>query len=154
MGGVFNRGKFLVGRLALDSTGTVLNTVLVTTAFTFNADLDVLDDGTTSDPKSYEIGVSGYARQTLVSKLIFENDANDHAGLDADNVTYSALAAGATVGGQVTYWYSSSGGTTSDTGQALLVYHDFTATPTNGGDLTVAFADSSDGGVIKFGTTA
>lgn len=135
--------------------------MLVTTAYTANMDHDTIDDGTTSDPKGYEISVAGYARQTLADIAVFADEANEFAAVDASNVTYTSLVAGQTIGGQVIYLYSTSstggGGaaTTGDTGQVLLCYEDFTSgIPTNGGNIVVTFAATSDGGVIKFGTTS
>jgi hypothetical protein len=150
---VYNRGKYVATRFPLAATSETLTLMLVTTAYTANQDHNLVDDGTTSDPKSYEIAPSGYSRQSLANVSRFQDDTNDFAGIDADNVTFSALAAGATIGAGVLYRYSSSG-TTSDTGQELLGYYEVTATPTNGGDITIAWASTSAGGVLKYGTTS
>jgi hypothetical protein len=128
--------------------------MLVTTGYSADQDHNLVDDGTTSDPKSYEIGVGGYARQNLASRALFEDDGNDFAGLDANDVTFPALLAGATIGGAVLSRYSSSGGTTSDTGQDLIAFYDVTDTPTNGGDIVIQWASTSAGGVLKLGTTS
>jgi hypothetical protein len=148
---VYNRGKFLTGQV--DMTATTWRVMLVTTGYTSDDGHDVVSDGTTSDPQSYEIGVSGYARQNLTFTL-FEDDTNDFAGLDAANTTFTALSAGATIGSAIIYRYSTSGGTTSDTGQDLLARYEVTATPTNGGDITIAWASTSAGGVLKLGSTS
>lgn len=150
---VFNRGKFLIADTFVTAT-TGLTLMLVTTGYVYNNDHNTVDDGTTDDPKSYEISVGGYARQALASDSSFEDDTNDFAGLDHANVTYSALVAGQTIGGAVLYKYTSSGGTTSDTGQSLVSYYALTATPTNGGDIVFAVAATSDGSLIKFGSTS
>lgn len=151
---VYNKGKFLAAGFPLAATSQVLNLLLVTTGYVENQDHNVVDDGTTDDLRSYEISVSGYARQTLANVVRFEDDTNDFAGIDADNVTYTALAAGATIGGAGLYRYSTSGGTTSDTGQEVISFYTVTATPTNGGDITIAWASTSAGGVLKYGTTS
>jgi hypothetical protein len=151
---VFNRGKFVAAGFPLAATSEVVPVMLVTTGYVANQDHNLVDDGTTDDPKSYEIGVGGYSRQNLANKVRFEDDTNDFAGIDADNVTFTSLVAGATIGAAITYRYSSSGGTTSDTGQELLAYYELTATPTNGGDITIAWASTSAGGVLKYGTTS
>lgn len=158
---VFNRGKFLAasGRV---STSADIQIMLVTTCFLDVAnllDLNLVDDGTTNDPASYELTVSGYARHDLAGLAGFEDDTNDHAGLDATNATFSSLASGETIGAAVSYVYSSSGGsigtqTTSDTGQELLALYDIADTPTNGGDVTIQWADTTDGGFLKFGSTS
>lgn len=148
---VYNRGKFIVG--TVDMTGTTFRLMLVSTGYVENQDHNTVDDGTTSDPLSYEIGVGGYSRQN-VTLSSFEDDTNDFAGLDATDKTFSALLAGATIGGAVLYRYSTSGGTTSDTGQDLISFYDVTDTPTNGGDITIQWASTSAGGVLKLGTTS
>lgn len=150
---VYNRGKLLVGQLNLSATSVDLQVMLVTTGYTFDADHNTIDDGTTNDPKSYEIGVSGYARGSLANKALFEDDTNDFVGLDADNQVFSSLGAGATIGTAILTRYSTSS-TTSDTGQDLLATYPLTATPTNGGDITIQWASTSAGGVLKLGTTS
>jgi hypothetical protein len=150
---VYNKGKYVAAGFPLAATSEVLTLMLVTTGYTANQDHNLVDDGTTDDPKSYEISVGGYSRQSLANKVRFEDDTNDFAGIDADNVTFSSLAAGGTIGAGVLYRYSSSG-TTSDTGQELVGYYEVTATPTNGGDITIAWASTSAGGVLKYGTTS
>jgi hypothetical protein len=158
---VFNRGKFLVagGRV---STTTTYQLMLVTTCFEEISDLyplNLVDDGTTDDPLSYELGVGGYSRQTVAGAALFEDDTNDFAGIDATDVTFSSLSPGANVGGAVLYIYSTSGGslgvqTTSDTGQELLAFYDVTDTATNGGDITIQWASTTAGGMLKLGSTS
>ncbi len=154
--GVFNRGKQNVGKY--DVTGFTLRAMLVNTSFpsnvTFDPDLNFVSEGTSSGPFSYEISVGGYARQTLAAVTLTEDDTNDFAYVDANDVTFSALVAGQTVGGCVVYKYTSSGGTTGDSGQDLWAFYDLTDTPTNGGDISVVWATSSQGGVLKLGTTS
>lgn len=150
---VTNRGKHLIAQ-AFSANTTGLTLMLVTTGYTYSNDHDTISDGTTDDPQSYEISVGGYSRQALASDSVFEDDTNDFAGLDHANVTFSSLVAGQTIGGAVLYRYSSSGGTTSDTGQDYVSYYALTATPTNGGDVTIAIAATSDGALLKFGSTS
>lgn len=153
---VYNRGKYL--EIQLDTTGASLQLMLVSTGYTANQDHNFVyadsSSGVNGEPKVYEIAVGGYSRQTLAGLVRFEDDTNDFAGLDANDVTFAALAAGATVGGAVLYRYSSSGGTTGDSGQELIAFYDVTDTPTNGGDITIQWASTSAGGVLKFGTTS
>ena len=133
---------------------TGLTMMPVTTDHPYNNDHDTVDDGTTSDPKSCEISVGGYARQALAIDSSFEHDSNDFAGLDHANVTSSSLAAGETIGGAVVYRYTRAAGTTSDIRQSLVSHYSVTATPTNGGDIVIAVAATSDGALIKFGSTS
>lgn len=158
---VFNRGKFLVagGRVSTTATYTLM---LVTTCFEDLSNLldkNLVDDGTTTDPLSYEVSVGGYSRGTVAGAALFEDDTNDFAGIDATDQTFSTLSAGETVGGAVLYIYSSSGGslgtqTTSDTGQELLAFYDVTNTATNGGDITIQWASTTAGGMLKLGSTS
>lgn len=158
---VFNRGKFLNGRGYL-TTSADIRIMLVTTCFEDLANLldkDLVDDGTTTDPKSYELTVGGYARGTLAGLTNNEDDTNDFAYLDATDQVFTALVTGEKIGGAVAYRYSSSGGslgtqTTSDTGQELLAFYDLADTPTNGGNVTVQWASTTAGGFFKFGSTS
>jgi len=127
--------------------------MLVTTGYTYDADHALVSDGTTSDPESYEIGVGGYSRQDLTGRATFQDDTGDFAGLDAANPTFSALLAGATIGHMIAFRYSTAS-TTSDTGQDLIGDYPVTATPTNGGDVTIQFAATSDGGMLRLQTTS
>lgn len=150
---VTNRGKFLAATVSLQ--GSTWRMMLLTTAFTSDDALNLVDDGTTADPASYEIGVGGYARQS-VNLTAFEDDTNDFAGLDTGDVAFGALAAGATIGWAALYRYSTSGSpnTTSDTGQDFFGAYALTATPTNGGNITIQIASTSAGGAVKIGSTS
>lgn len=150
---VFNRGKFLVGQRRVSSSAD-LQMMLVSTGYVADQDHNLVDDGTTSDPKSYEISVTNYARQQLAGLTLVEDDNLDFAYLDANDPVFASLGVGATIGGAVVYVYSSSGGSTSDTGQELLLFQDLTDTPTNGGSITIQIASSSAGGLLKLGTTS
>lgn len=151
----YNRGGYIaiLKGVELTNTSQPLRMMLVTTGYTYNADHKTVDDGTTSDPLSYEIAPSGYARQDLASLAIYEDDNGDFAGLDAADVTFSSLGAGATIGAGVLFQFATSD-TTSDTGQSLLAYYATAATPTNGGDVTLQFAASSSGGVLRLQSTS
>ncbi len=153
--GVYNRGFNLVGQI--DATVAAWRVMLVSTGYAFNILHDRVyansSSGSLGEPKVYEISVAGYSRQSL-ALAIFEDDTNNFAGLDGTDSTFSALTAGQTVGGAVIYRYSSSGGTTGDSGQDLLAFYDLTDTPTNGGDIVVQWASTSAGGVLKIGTTS
>jgi len=153
---VYNRGKFLIPNI--NTTAAVLQLMLVSTGYVADQDHNFVNanssSGAAGEPKVYGITVGGYARQTLAAMATFEDDTNDFAGLDASDVTFSALVAGQTVGGAVLFRYSSSGGTTGDSGQDLIAFYDVTDTPTNGGDITIQFASTSAGSVLKFGTTS
>jgi hypothetical protein len=152
---VYNVGKSLVGSQDIGSSGSVvLNLLLVTTDYTYDHDHATIDDATTDDPVSYEIAPSGYSRQEVTGRSLYTDNTNDFVGLDAADVTFASLAAGATIGGAVAYRYSTSGGTTGDTGQVPVAFYALTPTPTNGGDITVTWASTSDGSMLKIGSTS
>ena len=153
--GVYNRGFFLAA--TVDATATTWRLMLVSTGYAFNPDHNNVNANTSSgangEPKVFEITVGGYSRQN-VTLAAFEDDTNDFAGLDSADITFAALTAGQTVGGAVLYRYSSSGGTTADSGQDLIAFYDITDTPTNGGDITIQWASTSAGGTLKVGSTS
>lgn len=146
-----NRWKYLVG--ITDMTGSTFRMALLTTQFTSDDALNTFDDGTTADPATYELTVSGYARQN-VAFTAFEDDTNDFAGLDCTDKTFASLSAGQTIGWACIFRYSTSGGTTSDTGQDIGMFYQVTATPTNGGDVTIQIGSTSAGGALKIGSTS
>jgi hypothetical protein len=158
--GVYNRG-YSVAQV-FDMTNSTFRVMLVSTGYTFNPDHDFVNSNTSSgangEPKVFEIAPSGYSRQNLTLSR-FEDDTNDFAGLDASDTTFTALGSGSTIGGAVIYLYSSSGTlgagqTTGDSGQNLVAFYDLTDTPTNGGDITIQWASTSAGGVLRFGSTS
>jgi hypothetical protein len=150
---VTNRGKAMLANY--DLPASTWRAMLLTTSFTSDDALNLVDDGTTSDPLSYEIGVSGYVRKSF-GLTTFEDDTNDFAGLDTADITWTALGAGATIGWMAIYRYSTSGSpnTTSDTGQEFFGAYSVTATPTNGGDITIQIGSTTAGGAIKVGSTS
>jgi hypothetical protein len=102
-------------------------------------DLVFVDDGSANDPASHEIAVTGYTagfsgtgRKTLASKTITTDNTNNRASFDAADITWTALAAGATIGSVALYMRGS-----ADTDSRLIAHFDVTDTPTNGGDITL-----------------
>lgn len=88
-----------------------------------------------------ELTASGYGRVALTSEAGSEVDASDWALIDADDIVHSAnIAAGETIVGGFVYIH-----TGNDTTAAVLQIHDLTATPTNGGPVTV----TTSSGVTK-----
>jgi hypothetical protein len=152
---LFNSGQSAIGRGRVTSTGAY-TVMLCSTGYTFNADHTGVDDGSTSDPLSYEIGAANYARQTLASVTLTQDDVNDCAYLDATDPVFTALGGGFTIGKVVIFPYSTSSTqlgavTTGDTGQVLLAAYDTTGIATNGSNVTFTL---STGGFLRFGTTS
>ncbi len=154
--GVYNRGYYIWSQA--NSTSVAWTAMLVSTSYVWASSHDFVNSNSSSgaggEPKAFEISVAGYSRQALASLTLTEDDTNKFSYLDATDVTFASLTAGQTVGGCVLYRYSSSGGTTGDSGQDLLSFYDLTDTPTNGGDIVVQWASSSQGGVIKVTSTS
>jgi hypothetical protein len=139
---VYNRGKKILADSSLDWASDTIKAMLVTSTYSPNVDDNFIDAGGASDP--VDARVTGTTDQTLGTKSIVEDDTNDFAFLKAANVTYTAVPSGVTAVGVVLY---------KDTGtpstSPLIAYFDITDTPTNGGDITIAFASDANGGVLK-----
>lgn len=121
----------------IDWKGSTIKVMLVTAAYTPNAD----DDFATT-PAASEISVTGYApgfagagRKTLGTKTATVNDTNDRGDFGAANLTWTALGSGATIAGAVVYKHN-----TSDADSPLICYLDVADTATNGGDISLNFS--------------
>lgn len=126
-----------------------LKVMLVDSTYTGNADDDFVDDGTANDPASHEISVTGYTpgfsgsgRKTLAGATMTTDDTNDVVVFDANDVTWTALGAGATIGAVILYKNG-----TSDTDSQLIAKFDPTNAATNGSDVTAQWSTS---GLINF----
>jgi hypothetical protein len=108
--------------------------LLVSTAYTFDA-----DHATLADVSGSEIGVSGYARATIASPTATHDDANNRTVLDAADVTFTALGAGATIGGAVVF--KRVGGSDAST-DPLIAFVDLNDLILNGSDVLVAWSAS------------
>lgn len=139
---VFNRWKAAVAAATEDATARIdfkvdtIKAMLVSAGYTPN-----VDDDFASTPAASEISVSGYVpgfagsgRKTLASKTATVNDSADRGDLGAANITWTALAAGATIAGVVIYKHN-----TSDADSPLIAYLDISDTATNGSDITISF---------------
>ncbi len=156
---VYNRMFHVLGRsLVSGTTASAFRMMLVSTGYVPSLTHNFINSNTSSgasgEPGVWEISVGGYARQSLASIAAFEDDTNNLAGIDCADVTFSALVAGQTVGGAVVYRFSTSGGTTGDTGQDLMAFYDVTDTPTNGGDIVIQIASTSAGGALRLTSTS
>ena len=134
----YNRAarRILDGNLNL--TSSTLKIMLVDAGYTFNADHDFVGSGA-GTPGGEELSGTGYAagfggagRRTLANKVFSEDDTNDRGEMDCDDVTWTAINAGAAAAAIVI----KEG--TSDADSELIAFFDsgFPVT-TNGGDLTL-----------------
>lgn len=146
---VYNYGKFLLANGSLNLLNDNLAVMLVNSAYEASATANTLiDANTVSQLNTYELSVVGYSRQVLGNKSVVETDDGDtsagFAYLAASNSTFGNLASGQTVGGAVLIK-----DTGSNTTSALIAFYDIVDTPTNGGDITIQWANSVNGGVLK-----
>lgn len=143
--GVFNNAKASIGNGSLDLDTATLKVMLVNSTYVFNPDQVYIDNVAAGDPIDHEISVSGYARQTLTSKVVVKDDTNDFAYLDGDDVMFSSLAAGQVIGGAILF--NDAGG--ADTARIVIAFYDLVNTATNGGNAAVTWATPANGGVLK-----
>lgn len=146
---VYNYGKFLLANGSLNLISDNIAVMLVNSSYEASDTANnLIDANTVSQLDTYELSVSGYSRQVLGSKSVLETDDGDtsagFAYLAAANAVFANLASGQTVGGAVLI---------KDTGvnstSALIAFYDIVDTPTNGGDITIQWANSTNGGVLK-----
>jgi hypothetical protein len=142
--GVYNKGLEELAQATTDLQGADLRLMLVKSSYTFNKDHLTVDDGSANDPLSHEVTVSGYARQALANEVVTRDDTNDFTYLDADDVVFTALVAGETIGGAVLFRH-----TGVDTTAPLIAFYDLVDTATNGGNVTVQWNTPANGGVLK-----
>lgn len=137
---IFNRG-FAIQLSGLDLATANLRLMLVKDDYTFNAAHNHV-----SDLSANAISVDGYTIQELDNRAVNEDDALGFAYLYADGVTFPNLAAGQNVGGAVLYVSTGSNATSQ-----VISHYTITPTPTNGGDISIAWAANTAGSVLKLG---
>jgi hypothetical protein len=139
---VYNEAKLSMWNGNIVLASDTIKAMLVTSTYSPNQDDSFIDAGGASDP--VDARVAGTTDQTLGSKTQVKDNTNDFAYFDAADVTFSAVAAGATVAGVLVY---------KDTGTPTtsknIAYFDITDIPTNGGDITIQWAAVGSGAVIK-----
>lgn len=134
---VYTRAKrdLLKGDLDFDEAGNDLRVILCMTNTTADTEEDTatISAFTTLD----EHDGASYARQTLDTQTVTEDQPNDQAEFDAVDVTISTLGAGTrAVAGCVIYKH-----VTNDTDSIPLIWMDTPAFPnSNGGDYTLQWA--------------
>lgn len=131
-----NKGKRDLA--VVDATAATLRIMLVNTppaSAGAAADLNFV-----SDVVANELAGVGYARKTLATVTVTEDDVNDRAVLDADDPsTYAAINAGTIAGAWI---YRRVGGGDVDANDILWMFLDTADLVTNGGDVTLAFAST------------
>lgn len=139
----------LDGTIDLDTD--TIKLMLVTASYTPNKDDLVVDAGGANDPVDHEISVSGYtpgwggAGRKTVTVTISANLTNDRVDIAINDQTWTSLGSGATIAGAILI----KEGGANDTTSRLIAYFDVTDTATNGGDITLDFADIGSGGNLQ-----
>jgi len=123
--------EILKGNIDFDADDLRVLLVMTNTTVDTEKDVDDIDAFTTLD----EMDGSNYARKALAAEAVAEDEANDRGEFDADDVTWTALGAGArNVQAAVLYKHVN-----DDTDSIPIAYIDsggfpFTAT---GADVTI-----------------
>ncbi len=149
---VYNFGKFLLANGDLNLLSDNVALLLVANSYEGSNTVAFLADANNvHEIVSHVITtgtVSGYEHVALTNKSISETDdggtTNGFAFLSAANVTFSTLGTGNTVGGAVLFRQGA-----NNNASPLIAFYDVTDTPTNGGDITIQFANTVNGGVLK-----
>ena len=135
---LFNRGiqELLSGATDWDGA-TDVRVLLVDTGYIFDPDHNFVSEVIVG---LQELSASGYARQTLASRTLTEDDTNNRVVLDAADTAFGALATGDTVGGAVVYRHVG----VTDSANPLIGFLDVSpGVPTNGSTFTLTW--SADG---------
>lgn len=137
----------LLGSGATQTVDYLADTIQVglsTSTHVPNKDDNYLDDAGADDFVDGEIGVGGYARQTLASKAMTYDAANDRVELDAVDTVFTSLASGATIA-QATVHEDQ----TTDATSRVVANVDSGGFPvaTNGGNITIQWNAE---GIIQF----
>lgn len=121
----------------IDLGADTIKAMLVNTTLTVNPDNDFVADIVANEISTggYTGGFGGSGRKLLASKTITADDANDRGAFGCANITWAALATGATIGGIVLFKEL-----TSDALSPLICYLAITNLPTNGSDVVADFS--------------
>jgi hypothetical protein len=149
---VYNQGKFLLANGSLNLLSDTIQLLLVANTYeASNTVANLADANNVHELISHVITtgtVSGYANVALTSRTVSETDdggtTNGFAFFNAANVTFSTLGTGNTIGGCILYRAGA-----NNNASPLIAFYDVVDTPTNGGDITIQWANTVNGGVLK-----
>lgn len=133
----------------IDLAADTLKVMLVTSAYTFDRDHELVDAGGANDLVDAELSGTGYAggwggsgRKTLGSKSITTDHSNNRAVLDAADSIWTGINAGTPVAAVII-----KEGGSDDTTSRPILYMGFTGVATSGGDLTVSWNSTGIGAI-------
>lgn len=132
---VTNKAKFDI--MKNDLSAVTLKVMLLTSSYTPAATHNFV-----SDCVANELSGAGYARKTLASVTITEDDTNGVAYLDAADVTWTAINAGTA---KYIALFRSTG---VDSTSPLYGVIDITSLVTNGSDVTITWPAT---GILQLG---
>lgn len=137
---IYNRffERLATANLDFDDAGTVIRCLLERSTSTYTPDKD--HDYVSDLSGLVEISVASYARQTVASKAVNIDDANDRVELDFADVSFGALESGQTVLALI-FFQQVGGDDGSPSDDPVLVRIDTaTGLPAvlGGGDVTIA----------------
>lgn len=150
--GLTNRGLLMMLENDLDLESDTVKIMLVDDTFAFDPDVYVVDknDDSVNDAHHHEISVSGYtggfngAGRKTATVAINQDDTNDRVNIVLTDLTWTTLAAGATIGMALLIQE-----VTNDQDSIIIAAFDLSPDiATNGGDFDLDF---STGGDIQIG---
>lgn len=133
MAGWTNRGRFQILRAHASGTdleADVIVATLIKDNYTFNPDHNVVTDFSAS-----EVSGGSYARQTLGTKTVTEDDAGDRAFFDAADSVFLGVPTQSPQ--QINAANVHDNTAASDSTRDFLFYCNFTAIQGNGSNITV-----------------
>ena len=141
---MYNAAKqmLLAGSSAeIDFIANTIKLMCVGSGYVADADNVFIDAGGANDPVDHR--TAGTTDQTLATKAIGVDNSADFAYIDADDVTFNSVTAGAAIEGVIPYK-----DTGTPTTSRMICYLDINVTP-NGGNITIQFATPANGGIAK-----
>ena len=139
MANVYNRFKKDILDGIVDISADNLDVLLLDSTHVFDQDEDFV-----SQIVADEITVAGYARQNLTGVVVTEDDVNNRGDAAANQVVFSGMASGQTVGSAVVFRFNA-----ADAAAELIAFYDVTDTATAVGSITIQFDGLSPGDFLR-----
>lgn len=123
----YNSGIKGIDDRSIDFATDTIKVMLINSSYAHDPDHDFVADVVANEVPS--------TRQTLGSKTITKDDTNDRSVFDGADVTFTAVAGGATIGGAIVFK-----DTGNDATSTLLAFIDVANTATNGSNITIQWS--------------